>query len=208
MRWLSVLVLLLGACSTAPHPVTISEDTLRPYIEFVEANTDYKIHEPPAVISDAATFRRAWSNSTSIFAYSPTAGFMVIDNGRGKPVPVVFIAGDRTAYGSVSWQSSIVHELVHYAQYLAYINARSLGEAEERKLRNRKGWICGASTEREAVTLEIAFLRTRDTELMRRFERVNLAHYSSCPNGPSEMVFKPALLPWFSLEDARASARH
>ncbi len=185
--WTGLIALLigLGGCAASvPHEIDAS--SIRPLIEFVERETGYKLDPPPRIIADRERMSRDWSGTASVFAYVPKASF---SDASGEPV--IYIDHTRYRSGTTDGNSSLVHELTHYGQWLAYMAARRDGPDSVRVLRNQKNWICTRSTEWEATRTEIKYLRLYDPALAIRMESVNLAGYASCDGiGWSPTLFR------------------
>jgi len=152
-------------------------------VEFVERETGYRLDPLPRIIVDRERMSKDWSGSASVFAYVPQASFSAFSG-----EPIVYLDHTRYMPGTSQWNAAIVHELVHYGQYLTYMAAVRAGPAAVTELRSRKGWVCTRSTEIEATNAEIRYLRNHDPVYARRMEAVNLAEYSACVSG-----YKPTL---------------
>lgn len=183
MKRLSILICMLvlaGCAQFEQKPYEISALDLHPYAEFVERHTGYNLNPLPRVVVNQRELRIAYANTSSIFTYIPRAMYE-----RG----VMYIDHTRFNLNDAHSLSSLVHELVHHGQYLAYVKARAKGPEAERSLRNQKGWICNASAEREAHAITIEWARSVDVSTLRRLERVNIAAYADCASGWTDTLF-------------------
>lgn len=168
---LALLMSLGGCAGLQPHEIDPS--SIRPLVEFVERETGYRLDPLPRIIVDRERMALSFAGTSSLFASVPTASFSS-KNDR----PVIYLDHTRYMPGSTEGNVSLVHELVHYGQYLAYRAAEGNGTVGE--LRNRKGWVCGASTEWEASEIDLRYARTVDHIYAQRLERRNTAGYSAC----------------------------
>jgi hypothetical protein len=175
-------ILLAGCAGLDQKPYELSADQIMPHVRFVERETGYSLRPLPRVAVNGPEMRRVVSGSDSPFAYVPYGAFLVV-NGQ----PTIYL--DPARWGTLDSRivSTVVHELVHHGQYLAYERARA--EGREAALRQQKGWACGASTEREAYEVQRQWARSADPALYNSLLRTNVASLSACTRGTEVDIF-------------------
>jgi len=173
-------VLLSGCAQLERAPYDLSHDQLAPYVQFVLDNTEYSLAPLPRVIVDRREMTLAYSGSASALAFAP---FALAWNGN------IYLDHTRFDISQPRHRSTLVHELVHHGQYLAYQRAVAAGPNAVASLRARKGWDCNKSLEHEAYAVELKWAKQYDIEAYRSIDAVNVHQMAACPRGYRDQLF-------------------
>jgi hypothetical protein len=169
---MALTLLFMTGCVTSNQPYELTAEQIKPYVEFVEQQTGYRLDPPPRVLVNQSELRLAYAETENVFTYIPLAMHY-----RGT----IYLDQTRFSLAAPRSQSFLVHELVHYGQYTALIAAERDGTITG--LRARKGWACIRSKEREAYTIQNRWLARYPNE------RQLSEHDRGCPNGPTAAIY-------------------
>lgn len=174
------LCLVIAGCANVP-PRELPAEDLKAKAEFVSRATGYDLNPLPSILISKHAMDRARAGLTERVAYSPaltySRGIIYVDETQGHP-------------GAAAYEAAIIHELVHHGQRMAYLKvARSRDRAEADRFRRERGWICGRSLEREAIRVQLEWLRGRDEIERIRLRTLDIDKLSACPSGWSPNLF-------------------
>jgi hypothetical protein len=179
-------ILLAGCAGLTPAPREIDLSSIKPLVEFVERETGYSLRPLPRFVIDHEEMAMARGGSGP-FAYVPYGMFAVLDG-----QPTVYLNPAQYDPHKPAVLSTLVHELVHHGQFLAYEAARAKGSGAETELRYRKKWECGRSVEREAYGVQIRWLRQNDPAGYHSMQSANVSYASACLFGSEKDLFASA----------------
>lgn len=172
----------LAACSTV-QPYELTADQIRPYIEFVEKETGYKLAPLPAVVAASPDFQKR-KNSDLLGLHEQSSAFFIPVALNRTPQGayhggLIVLDGSRFRFEDLRQQSVLVHELVHHGQFLALYNAALSGIQAVTNLVTEKGWVCPKSKEAEAYRIQNTWI-AKNAPFLPQVSHTHIARMSSC----------------------------